>query len=69
MTVHGLIMLIGGLALGLAVVRARVLPGWTGVCLMVGVVLVVVASGLPNVARTLAEAVPPPRSRAWGSPC
>jgi len=58
MTVHGLIMLIGGLAFGLAVVRARMLPLWTGVCLMVGVALVVAASGLSNVARTLAEAVP-----------
>jgi hypothetical protein len=58
MTVHGLIMLVGGLAFGLAVVRARVLPRWTGVCLMVGVVLVVTASGLPNIARTVAAAVP-----------
>lgn len=58
MTVHGVIMLIGGLAFGLAVVRATVFPRWTGACLMVGVVLVVAASGLPNVARTLAEAVP-----------
>jgi hypothetical protein len=57
MTVHGLIMLVGGLAFGLAVVRAKVLPRWTGVCLMVGVVLVAAASGLPNIARTLAEAV------------
>ncbi|MEA2593242.1 MAG: hypothetical protein QOD62_3073 [Actinomycetota bacterium] len=57
MTVHGLIMLVGGLALGLAVVRAGVLPRWTGVCLMVGVVLVAAASGLPNMARTVAEAV------------
>lgn len=58
MTVHGVIMLIGGLAFGLAVVRAGVLPRWTGVALMVGVVLVAAASGLPTVARTLAEAVP-----------
>lgn len=58
MTVHGLIMLAGGLAFGLAVVRARVLPRWTGVCLMAGVVLVAAASGLPNIARTVAAAVP-----------
>jgi hypothetical protein len=58
MTVHGLIMLVGGLAFGLAVVRAGVLPRWTGVCLMVGVVLVAAASGLPNIARALAETVP-----------
>ena len=43
---------------GLAVVRARVLPRWTGVCLMAGVVLVAAASGLPDIARTVAAAVP-----------
>jgi hypothetical protein len=58
MTVHGLIMLVGGLAFGLAVARAGVLPRWTGVCLMAGVVLVVAASGLPDLARTVAAAVP-----------
>jgi hypothetical protein len=58
MAIHGLVMLMGGLTFGLAVVRARVLPRWTGVCLMVGVVLVVSASGLPIIARTMAEAVP-----------
>jgi hypothetical protein len=58
MTVHGLILLLGGLAFGWAVVRAGVLPRWTGVCLMAGVVLVVAASGLPDVARTVAAAVP-----------
>jgi hypothetical protein len=58
MTVHGLIMLAGGLAFGLAVARAAVLPRWTGICLMTGVVLVAAASGLPNLARTLAAAVP-----------
>jgi hypothetical protein len=58
MTVHGLIMLAGGLAFGLAVARAGVLPRWTGVCLMAGVVLVVAASGLPNLARAAAGAVP-----------
>lgn len=58
MVIHGLIMLIGGAAFGFAVVRARVLPRWTGVCLAVGVVVVAAASGLPVLARTIAEAVP-----------
>ncbi len=58
MVVHGAIMLVGGVAFGLAVVRARVLPAWTGVCLGVGVVLVAAASGLPTLARTIAEAFP-----------
>jgi len=57
MVVHGLIMVIGGVAFGVAVARARVFPRWTGVCLAVGVVLVAVASGQSTVARTIAEAV------------
>jgi hypothetical protein len=51
-------MLIGGVALGIAIARARVFPGWTGPCLVVGVVLVAAASALPSLARTVAEAVP-----------
>jgi hypothetical protein len=58
MTVHGLIMLAGGLAFGLAVARAGVLPRWTGIVLMAGVILVVADAGLPNLARTVAAAVP-----------
>jgi hypothetical protein len=58
MIIHGLVMLVGGLAFGLAVVRAGVLPRWTGMCLMAGVVLVAAASDLPNIARTVAAALP-----------
>ncbi len=58
MTAHGAIMLIGGAAFGVAIVRAGVLPRWTGVCLIGGVVLVSLASGLPTVARAIAEAGP-----------
>jgi hypothetical protein len=58
MVVHGLIMIIGGMSLGISVVRAGVLPRWTGTCLAVGVVLVAVASGLSTIARAVAEAVP-----------
>ena len=57
MVVHGLIMVIGGVAFGVAVARARVFPRWTGVSLAVGVVLVALASGQSTVARTIAEAV------------
>jgi hypothetical protein len=57
MTVHGVIMVVGGLAFGLAIVQAKQLPRWTGICLMIGVVLVATASGLPTLARTVAEAV------------
>jgi hypothetical protein len=58
MPVHGLIMVAGGLAFGLATFRAGVFPRWTGACLMAGVVLVAAAAGLPNVARAAAEAFP-----------
>jgi hypothetical protein len=58
MSVHGVIMLVGGAAFGLAVAVSRVLPRWTGICLIAGVMLVVAASGLPNLARTLAAALP-----------
>jgi hypothetical protein len=58
MVIHGLVMLLGGLMFGLAVARAGVLPRWTGVCLMAGVVLVSAASGLPTLARTVAESLP-----------
>lgn len=58
MTVHGALMLIGGVAFGVAVIRARVLPRWTGVCLTGGVVLVSLASGLPTFARAIGEAGP-----------
>ncbi len=58
MVVHGAVMLIGGLAFGLAVIRADVLPRWTGGCLMLGVVLVVSVSSLSNLTRTLAAALP-----------
>jgi hypothetical protein len=58
MVVHGAVMVVGGVAFGVAVVRARVFPPWTGVCLAVGVVVVAAASGLPTLARTVAEAVP-----------
>lgn len=57
MVVHGVVMVVGGVAFGVAVVRAGVLPRWTGLCLAIGVVLVAAASGLPNFGRLLAEAV------------
>jgi hypothetical protein len=56
-TIHGALMLVAGLAFGLAVVRARVLPLWTGVTLMAGVILVAVSSGLPEASQTAAAGV------------
>lgn len=58
MTLHGAVLVAGGLCFGLGVVRARVLFGWTGRCLAVGVILVAAASGSSNVVRTAAAALP-----------
>jgi hypothetical protein len=58
MTLHGLLMVLGGAAFGIAMVRARVLPRWTGVVLVVGVIGVAAASGSSTVLRTLAQCVP-----------
>jgi hypothetical protein len=52
--VHGFLMVLAGSAFGLAVIRADVLPRWTGAALIVGVVLVTASSGLPEVVQTLA---------------
>lgn len=56
-TVHGLLMVLAGSAFGAAVVRAGVLPRWTGVLLIVGVVLVALASPLPGAVQTLCAGV------------
>jgi hypothetical protein len=58
MTLHGLVLVVAGVLLGLAVVRSGALPRWTGFCLMAGVVLVAAASSFSNVARTVAAAFP-----------
>jgi hypothetical protein len=57
MTIHGVLMVLAGLALGLAVIRAGVLPRWTGVTLIAGVVLVAASSGLPDIAQTASAGV------------
>lgn len=57
MTIHGAIMLLAGLCFGFAVTRARVLPRWTGVALMAGVVLVSLSQNLPESAQLLATGV------------
>ena len=47
MTVFGTVMVTAGIAFGAATYHARVLPGWTGPALALGVVLVVATPGLP----------------------
>jgi hypothetical protein len=56
-TIHGVLMVLTGFAFGLAVIRAGVLPRWTGATLMAGLVLVAVSSGLPDIAQTASTGV------------
>ena len=49
--------LFAGLVFGYAVVRADVLPRWTGVLLMLGMLSMVVATALPDVVQTGAAAI------------
>jgi hypothetical protein len=55
--VHGLLMVLAGSAFGVAVVRGGVLPRWTGVLLLIGLILVALASPLPGAAQTLCAGV------------
>jgi hypothetical protein len=57
MTVHGAIMLFAGLGFGYAVLHAGVLPRWSGIALMVGVVLVVVTQGMAEGPQLLAAGI------------
>jgi hypothetical protein len=58
MTAHGAVMVLGGIAFGVGIARSGVLPAWTGWALAVGVVLVAAVSGMGNLERTIAAAVP-----------
>ena len=56
-TIHGLLMVAAGSAFGVAVIKARVLPRWTGITLVAGVILVALSSAMPSVAQTLCAGV------------
>lgn len=58
MTAHGAVMVVGGIAFGIGIAAGDALPAWTGYALAAGVVLVAAASGMGNLERTLAAAVP-----------
>jgi hypothetical protein len=57
MTVHGAIMVLAGIGFGLAVIKAGVLPSWTGIALMAGVVLVAVTQGMPEGIQVIAAGI------------
>jgi hypothetical protein len=55
-TVHSALMVAAGLIFGAAVIRAKVLPRWTGALLMLAMLLMIVATALPDAAQTAAAA-------------
>lgn len=57
MFVHGALMVIAGLAFGLATLRRRMLPGWPAVALMIGVILVAATQSAADPVPLLAAAV------------
>ncbi|MCW2750324.1 MAG: conserved rane protein of unknown function [Aeromicrobium sp.] len=57
MTIHSVLMVVAGVVFGAAVIRAQVLPRWTGITLIVGMVLMAVTVSLPDVTQTLSAAV------------
>ena len=56
MTIHGAVMVLAGLGFGVAVIRAKILPRWTAIALMAGVVLVALSQTLPEGPQLLAAA-------------
>jgi hypothetical protein len=57
MVIHGAVMVCAGIGFGYAVIKAGVLPSWTGIALIVGVVLVSVSQGLPESAQVMAAGI------------
>ena len=57
MTIHGAIMVFAGIGFGIAVVRAGVLPSWTGCALGVGVTFVAATQTAPEAVQLAAAAI------------
>jgi hypothetical protein len=57
LTLHSVLMVAAGIGFGIAVIRARVFPRWTGATLIAGMVLMAIASGLPGAAQTVSAGV------------
>jgi hypothetical protein len=55
--IHSVIMVVSGVLFGFATIRTGVLPRWTGVTLILGMLLMTVATGLPEAAQTAAGSV------------
>jgi hypothetical protein len=53
-TVHSVLMVVAGVGFGIAVIRARVFPWWTGATLIAGMLLMSVTIAMPAAAQTAA---------------
>ena len=53
-SVHSVLMVIAGVGFGAAIIRAKVLPRWTGALLILAMVMMAIATVLPDVAQTAA---------------
>jgi hypothetical protein len=51
-TIHSVLMVLAGIMFGAAVIRARVMPRWTGITLIAGMGLMAVTASLPAAIRT-----------------
>lgn len=56
-TLHSILMVLAGIGFGTAVIRARVLPRWTGAALVAAMVLMAATVAAPDVIRTAAAGV------------
>jgi hypothetical protein len=57
LTLHSVLMVLSGIGFGIAVIRARVFPMWTGATLIAGMLLMTITSGMPAVAQVAAAGV------------
>jgi hypothetical protein len=55
--IHSVLMVLAGVMFGAAVIQANVLPRWTGIALIVGMVLMAVTSSLPDVTQTMSAGI------------
>jgi hypothetical protein len=63
-TIHSVLMVVAGVGFGVAVIRARVLPWWTGATLIAGMLLMAGTVSLPAAAQTASAGV---RDIAFGA--
>jgi hypothetical protein len=57
MLIHGAIMVFAGIGLGYSIIKSRPYPHWTGIALIIGVVLVAATQGTPVAIQLLAAGI------------